>query len=294
VLNDHPTARKIDELVRDLADPSARGTIKPAEMPAYVAYLNFVLLDQLSNSKHSDETKAAYMALDAEAVGAQLRAPGGSKSDIPAMRSKIDAVAQQKGGNRFLPALEERFALILKGYYGPGALEKHLEKLASHSDPKVVEMAQRLGAQMDAQSKPLELTFTALDGKEVDIAQLRGKLLLLWFITSTHKNIQKEIDDLDFVASDFKKNVNVVVVSLDKDSDRNKLEKLIKDKKVKWPVYFAGGRDSDLAKKLGVTATPAAVLLDQNGMVLKAGGVKTNQVEPMLKQVLTPPKDKKK
>ena len=78
----------------------------------------------------------------------------------------------------------------------------------------------------------------------------------------------------------------IVAVSYDAASDREKLKKWVADKKVAWPVYFDGkAAEGEFAPKLGVRKAPAAVLFDQKGMLF-ATNVPPDRFEPAVRQML--------
>jgi peroxiredoxin len=122
---------------------------------------------------------------------------------------------------------------------------------------------------IEVKKAPYALKFTALDGKEVDFAQLRGKVVGLYFWSSTNGNSTKEFEGLKQLHSDYKKRgFEVVTVSYDKEEDREKLQKYIKENRITWPVYFDGKQaKNEFSPKLNVTSVPRLLLFDKNGIL---------------------------
>jgi thiol-disulfide isomerase/thioredoxin len=120
----------------------------------------------------------------------------------------------------------------------------------------------------DLKTKPLEIKFTAVDGKEVDLANLRGKVVLIDFwatwcgpCVGEVPNVVKSYEKLH------PKGFEIVGISLD--SDKAALESFVKDKKMTWPQYFDGKQwKNEIATKYGVNSIPAMWLVDKKGMVV--------------------------
>ena len=147
--------------------------------------------------------------------------------------------------------------------------EEFLKKLLAHKDKGVAGMARSELNLVEVKKVPFELTFTAFDGKPLDFAQLRGKVVALYFWSSPNKGSLGSIDPLKQVYSDYrKKGFEVVTVSFDKEEDRGKVAAAIKDNRIAWPVHFDGkGAKTEFAAKLGINDVPRLLVLDQKGML---------------------------
>ena len=108
----------------------------------------------------------------------------------------------------------------------------------------------------DLKTKPLDLKFTAADGHEVDLAQMRGKVVLIDFwatwcgpCVAELPNVLKAYEKLH------PKGFEIVGISLD--SDRAKLETFIKEKNMTWPQFFDGQglEERNLQQVSGSTAS---------------------------------------
>jgi thiol-disulfide isomerase/thioredoxin len=185
----------------------------------------------------------------------------------------------------------------LVGEFAPTRLESLLAEYAASKNPVVAEMAQDKQAEAkmksELKSKPLDLKFTALDGREVDMEKLRGKVVLVDFwatwcgpCMAELPNVLKTYDALHA------KGFEIVGISLDEEKDE--LEKIIKRKKIAWPQYFDGtGWDNRIAKRFGITAVPTMWLVDQKGMLVDANvrGDLAAKVEKLLAPPPPPPSE---
>ncbi len=132
----------------------------------------------------------------------------------------------------------------------------------------------------DLKTKPLELKFKAVDGREVDLTKLQGKVVLLDFwatwcgpCIAEVPNVVKAYEKLHG------KGFEIVGISLDQDKD--KLEAFTKEKGMTWPQYFDGkGWENEFAQKYGVHSIPAMWLVNKKGIVIS-----TEARENMAEQV---------
>jgi peroxiredoxin len=252
---------------------------------AWLAQLKYESLNQRLKEGVSDEVKTAIAALDAGIAGMDARETF-NRDNLSTYREKIDALAQLPGSGRFLLGQEAGYVELLKATKMAQA-EEHLKTLQEHPDKKIAEMAVDELNLIQILKQPYELKFTAVDGREVDFASLRGKVVLLSFWSSTHAKSTKEQEELRQIYWLYqKKNFEVVGVACDKEADRETLMKYLRDNKVSWPQYFDGkGTKIEFGQKLGVKNVPANFLFDQKGMLV-ATGVRIDKLEPQLKQML--------
>jgi peroxiredoxin len=150
-----------------------------------------------------------------------------------------------------------------------------LKKLAAGPDPRVAEparaMLERRQKMADLRSKPVDLKFTATDGREVDFASLRGKVVLIDFWGSFCGPCLLEMPNL---VSAYKKyhDRGFEVVGISLDQDKEEMEGVVKKHAMTWPQYFdGGGWQNRIAVAFDVTALPSTWLIDKKGMVRATG-----------------------
>lgn len=137
-----------------------------------------------------------------------------------------------------------------------------------------------------APGKPVDLKFTAVDGSQVDLANLHGKVVLIDFWATWCPPCRGEVPN---VVAAYKKyhdqGFEIVGISLDQDKDA--LLAFTKENGMVWPQYFDGqGWDNAISSKFGIHSIPAMWLVDQNGLLVTTEGRDdlAGQVEKLLKK----------
>jgi peroxiredoxin len=286
-LNQNPTHGRAADVVKALGEYPANALRDKPLLPqraVYITTLKYDLLDARIMAE-TDEAKTALAALDAAAADADMRETGASTA-LETLREKIDTLASMPGSERFLVDRERSYYQIIAFSRGPAKSGEHLKGLLAHKDKKVVDMAKQELDLLEVASAPYEMKFTSLDGQEVDLAKLRGKVVALYFWTSTNNNSTKHWETLKTIHSDYrKKGFEIITVSFDKEADRDKLFAYVKSN-VKFPVYFDGkGSKAEFAAKLAATNVPRIVIFDQKG-IMKTNNLQVAQLEPTVKQLL--------
>jgi len=139
------------------------------------------------------------------------------------------------------------------------------EETAKDEDKEIADAAKSGLAMMEMRTKPLELSFTAVDGSKVDLADLRGKVVLVDFWATWCPPCVEEIPGVVEVYEKFKdQGFEIVGISLDQ--DKGALEKFTAENKMTWPQFFDGkGWDNELAKRFEIQSVPTMWLLDREG-----------------------------
>lgn len=118
--------------------------------------------------------------------------------------------------------------------------------------------------------KPFELAFTALDGRQVDLQALRGKVVLIDFWATWCGPCIQELPNVKKTYAEYHdKGFEVIGISLDSEKDRAKFKELVAKEGVVWPQRFEGkGWNDSLALEYTITGIPAMFLLGKDGKLV--------------------------
>jgi peroxiredoxin len=132
-----------------------------------------------------------------------------------------------------------------------------------------------------------------LSGQKVDLAQYKGKVVLIDFWATWCQPCVMALPDLlETYKTYHSAGFEVIGISLDQDKDA--LTKFLKARSIPWPIIFDGKAwYSPSARKFEVTAIPATFLIDREGKIAMVG-TPSRGFGPMLKRLLEQPAEKKK
>jgi len=136
--------------------------------------------------------------------------------------------------------------------------------------------------------RPLNIRFTALDGREVDLAKLTGKVVMVEFWSTTCGPCIAEMPMVKAVYRKFhERGFEVVAISLD--DKEAALRRFIQEKEMPWPQYFDGkGWSNKFALQYGIFSIPTMWLVDKHGNLRdeNARGDLETRVQQMLEEKL--------
>ena len=111
----------------------------------------------------------------------------------------------------------------------------------------------------------LDIRFTALDGREVDLAKLKGKVVLVEFWSTACGPC---IAEMPAVKAAYEKlhDHGFEVVAISPDDKETALRRFIKEHELPWPQHFDGkGWENQFAVRYGVFSLPTMWLVDKRG-----------------------------
>jgi thiol-disulfide isomerase/thioredoxin len=201
-------------------------------------------------------------------VSGAAAAPQNEEQQMAEMAKREEAIQQKVSelSDRALKKQSEGTLAVLN------ELSAGLEPIAEqYQSEEVAQMAMAVNQtkmifkQYGAIGKPFNLKFTALDGRQVDLSSMKGKVVLIDFwatwcmpclmtMPAVHAAYEKYHD----------KGFEIIGISLDE--DKAALTKFVKEKNMTWPQYFDGLHwQNKIARANGINSIPAMWLIDKKG-----------------------------
>jgi thiol-disulfide isomerase/thioredoxin len=188
------------------------------------------------------------------------------------------------------PKREELSGLLLRvaqGRLENSEVEKSraLAKEAQASEvDEIKESAAALLKKMERVGQPLQLQFQAVDGREVDLEKMRGKVVLVDFWATWCRPCMAELPKVKATyARLHEKGFEIVGISLDEDGEA--LARVTKAEEMTWAQYLEEtGKDNKFAGEFGIEGIPTMWLVDKKGVLrdLNARNSLSNKVEKLL------------
>jgi len=139
--------------------------------------------------------------------------------------------------------------------------------------------------------KPVEIQYTAVDGRQVDTAQLHGKVVLVDFWATWCPPCVKEVP-LVKAAYDKLHDKGFEVVAISMDDKKDDLTSFVAKQNMPWPQYFdPAGWENKFGKQFGIEQIPTMWLLDKSGKLRDIDA--TEDLAPKVEKLLAevePPK----
>jgi peroxiredoxin len=140
-------------------------------------------------------------------------------------------------------------------------------------------------ARLDSVGKTIQLRGKAVTGESVDLAKLRGKVVLIHYWTTQSEPCKVALAQLKEVQAKYGKD-GFTLVGVSLDSEGQDLVNYLKRNRLPWPQLFEpGGLDSRYASEMGIILLPTMILIDDKGKVVNRG-IDITEVDTEVRKLL--------
>ena len=168
----------------------------------------------------------------------------------------------------------------------PAKAKAWLKQVAENGPAQVATQAKGELKNMEALGKPVAMAFEAVDGRKIDLAKMKGKVVLIDFWATWCGPCIAELPNVKKTYTKYhKKGFEIVGISLDQ--DKGKLTDFVEDNDMPWPQHFDGkGWKNEFAVEFGIRGIPAMWLIDKKGNLvdMKARSGLDAKVEKLLSE----------
>ena len=152
----------------------------------------------------------------------------------------------------------------------PDKSRQVVKEIAASSAPDEIKAAAAsISNQLNRVGKPLALKYAAIDGREVDLEKMRGKVVLVDFwATDSERSLDLMPSVMEAYTKFHAKGFEIAGISLDEEKEN--LTNFVAEEKVEWPQFFDGkSLETKYAAEFGLKERdiPAMWLVDKKGVL---------------------------
>ncbi|MDD7885410.1 TlpA disulfide reductase family protein [Flavivirga sp. 57AJ16] len=137
-------------------------------------------------------------------------------------------------------------------------------------------------------TKPLEMAFTAMDGTKVNLADMRGNVVLIDFWATYCSPCIKEMPHVREMYDKYRdQGFEVIGIAADGDANKERILSILKKTNANWPQRLDKGSNSSVSLHTlyEITALPTVWLLNKEGVIVDRSA-RRERLEPLIRRHL--------
>lgn len=137
-------------------------------------------------------------------------------------------------------------------------------------------------------AKPLEMAFTSIDGTRIDLADMRGKVVLLDFWSISCPPCITEMPHIQAMYEKYRNHgFEVIGLAADGDDDKKRVIDITTKQGATWPQYLDKGRNVTVSyhSLYHINSYPTVWLLNKDGLIVDRNA-RGERLEPLIRKYL--------
>jgi len=123
-------------------------------------------------------------------------------------------------------------------------------------------------ARLNSEDKPVTIRFTAVDGREVDLAQMRGRVVMVDFWSTGCPSYVARLPQIKAIYDKYHSQ-GFDIIGISADTDGQRLDSFLQENRIPWAQYFdgKGSPENKLFQAFGIWGVPHTMLVDKSGLL---------------------------
>ena len=227
--------------------------------------------EMMNHHLTTSEQKLQLIKLETESAMRSIQMGLAWQPDVSAVLEGVDRLWREFGDDASAERLIRRLVRTPDKFGLDNiSIQDFLLPLAESKSARLNSFARSWFAAQKLRNQPLEFKGLTMDGQPFDLADMRGKIVLMDFWTTTCASCIAAMPRIHNIYREFHRHgFEVVSVSFDSETNRSRVKRLKKELGLTWTTLAAESQWEDFVSKYGLTL-PEYMLLNRDGTLYAA------------------------